>query len=1133
MTNSAADQTVFGATDAGTYVDQWHHYAIVADGSAYTFFIDGAAVGSTASSGSTNPNPGDYGEGITSTTVSLGSRTVVPQYADGQTDEFRIWNTARPPTEIQNNRFTKLQGNEAGLIAYYDFDQGSGAGTNTGIGTLFDQSVNGLDGTLNGFALNGPTSNWVTSGAMNPSSPPLAPTDLIAYKSTDTEITLSWTDNATDEQGYRVEISTDYAFTGSVQVADLPAGTTTYNHTVSDNDRFFYRVTAYNGASTAASDIEFGTTGDYPGRKLEFDGVDDHVNLGTSSDFDFTTALTLEAWIRPDAYSGSIIHRWQSGTEEIFFVINASGNLECQLFGVSPVLTGSTSIPLDEWSHVALVFNGSNITLYLNGGIEASTGTSGSIAVGAATLYIGSNPDRTGNELPFGGDIDEVRIWNTARLQSEIQNNLYTRFQGNETGLVAYYPFDENSGGTTVDRSTNNNDGIIGGAQFDGSDFTQPSDVYVTRLDDQNLQINWTNNWNEDGIRIVRATDYDGANNATVTTLGAGTTSYTHNIGMDTASFYLVEAYKGADTVQSVVEFGSTYAFPGFAMDFDGSGDYINITDTDDLSFGDGTSDAPMAVEAWINLDQINSRGIISKRVGGQDEWHFVISSDSRLSVTLADESANAFLFGESSVVAFNTGQWYHVAFSYNGSGSFSDIRLFLDGVELSNSASSSSGAYTAMENTISDIQIGTLNSGASFNFDGQIDELKIWDFAKTTFTDRFTRPNGNEAGLVAYYAFDENTNSAAVKSVVDRSIDANDGTLNGDPQWTASTAGLLSAPTNLTAFVNATPQPQLDWDDVAGALSYVVERSQGDNNAYTQVGTPTSSDFRDATVPSDGEIYFYRVAAFDGTNNSLYSGEAIADIKGPGAALDFNGTNEYVSLGNPASLAITGDLTLSAWYNWPGNTTGQSQSIISRSDEGESTISNINYQWKVQTDGTINLVYEAGGAGSNIDGNICLDKRYVVFTAFCRQAATLGTHDALGHGVVEAERRTDSEHPFTHLQVVRLTEFKARQVFALDAQQGKIRARIGPHHFGFELAAVDHAHEDTVGAFNDVIVRHNIAVFRYNKPGTGSRSRSRRLGPTGEVKEAPQVFRYLFHVWLPRSLGDRPLLRDDFYHGG
>jgi hypothetical protein len=54
-----------------------------------------------------------------------------------------------------------LTGNESGLLAYYDFNQETASGTNTGATTLIDRTGNGNTGTLQGFTLSGEESNWV------------------------------------------------------------------------------------------------------------------------------------------------------------------------------------------------------------------------------------------------------------------------------------------------------------------------------------------------------------------------------------------------------------------------------------------------------------------------------------------------------------------------------------------------------------------------------------------------------------------------------------------------------------------------------------------------------------------------------------------------------------------------------------------------------------------------------------------------------------------------------------------------------------------------------------------------------------------------------------------------------------
>ena len=101
---------------------------------------------------------------------------------DGQMDEVRIWSTTRSATEIQSLMNSELCGTETGLIAYYDFNQGTAGGSNGSITTLTDKTGNN-DGTLNGFTKSGSTSNFVTSTAIG--------TNALAFDGADNYIMVS------------------------------------------------------------------------------------------------------------------------------------------------------------------------------------------------------------------------------------------------------------------------------------------------------------------------------------------------------------------------------------------------------------------------------------------------------------------------------------------------------------------------------------------------------------------------------------------------------------------------------------------------------------------------------------------------------------------------------------------------------------------------------------------------------------------------------------------------------------------------------------------------------------------------------------------------------------------------------
>lgn len=136
---------------------QWNHLAFSWDASSNTIksYINGTEI-STISGGSSSIG----NDGI----MTIGARTDGQQIFKGSIDELRVWDDIRTPCEIlagMNSEFTSVQPN---LVASYNFNQGVANGSNTGITTLPELNSN-YNATLNGFLLNGSSSNWITSGA--------------------------------------------------------------------------------------------------------------------------------------------------------------------------------------------------------------------------------------------------------------------------------------------------------------------------------------------------------------------------------------------------------------------------------------------------------------------------------------------------------------------------------------------------------------------------------------------------------------------------------------------------------------------------------------------------------------------------------------------------------------------------------------------------------------------------------------------------------------------------------------------------------------------------------------------------------------------------------------------------------
>jgi len=110
--------------------------------------------------------------------------------------------------------------------------------------------------------------------------------------------------------------------------------------------------------------------------------------------------------------------------------------------------------------HIAFVKNGLTGTYYVNGQPAGTVSAAVDVHYGNDSVYLGSN-FRDNNNY-YNGYMDEVRIWNEARTQSEIQTYMSKKLTGQEDGLAVYWDFDENVTATTVfDLTGNCTDGTL------------------------------------------------------------------------------------------------------------------------------------------------------------------------------------------------------------------------------------------------------------------------------------------------------------------------------------------------------------------------------------------------------------------------------------------------------------------------------------------------------------------------------------------------------------------------------------------------------------------------------------------------------------------------------------------------
>lgn len=812
-----------------------------------------------------------------------------------------------------------------------------------------------------------------------------------------------------------------------------------------------------------------------PGNALPFTDVD-HVLINDDATLEMTGDFTIEFWLNTTETGNNII--LEKGTSNSEYSIQQfSGDV----IGLNVNGTMSTNGSYNDgnWHHVAVVYRGSNDgTIYVDG-IDDTNGTNtlGTPSFSTGDLSIGT---RVGDgSLSIEGTIDEVRIWDDERSHEEVLENMFSTLDGTETDLVSYYNFDQSSG-TSLSDIAASNDGTL--TNMAGSEWTSAGwDTFaenqaifqsggldtstgtsgeltltdVAFLNDDNdllLAGHDNNTFGEVTTDLPSGTlltaryartwhmtknDASGTTDGNVTlsfdigaTPNASVTYYLLERASTSGDFSIVPVIgvnpSGNNVVftlnTSQIDDGSYYtlgrsdANVGNSLDFDGSVDYVSIADDDVFSFGDGSNDSPFSVETWVYFDATASQGIVSKRAGF-DEWHMALSGSGQLSITLADNSASAFLFGETSGLTLNTGQWYHMAFTYDASETAAGISLYIDGVQLTNN-SSSIGSYTAMENTTSAVEIGTINSSASFDLDGQVDELRIWNDIRThdeIVTNMFTNLAGDEANLVGYYRFNQGIGNSD-SNLPDLSGDNNNGSLNG-----FANLGGVSAPSNYVTSTRTTfnsialivnggsltgasdeltitstqtagdflqdAGDQIFWGNDGGAFSEttsdlpastlvssritktwfvdkedIVGTAHGNLTFTFDFGSSPNADYtyyllKRSSTSGDFEVTEIMGTTISGNNISIVVDASQIDDTyyftlgrsgiGPGNAIDFDGTNDYVSIADDAQLQLTSNMTIEAWIRPESNGT---QGIVSKKTSG---LSNPGYVLYLVTSGS------------------------------------------------------------------------------------------------------------------------------------------------------------------------------------
>ncbi|TAH41777.1 MAG: T9SS type A sorting domain-containing protein [Bacteroidetes bacterium] len=566
---------------------------------------------------------------------------------------------------------------------------------------------------------------------------------------------------------------------------------------------------------TVYPSLLFSQTGIY------FDGVNDYVSFGNATGLG-SSQFTLEIWFKKEGAGISV----QTDTNGVvatpliskgrmeadgstldmnyFLGIDLATNTLCADFeegngqanpGKNHPIKGVTTICNFQWYHAAVTFNGSIFILYLNG-IPESTMSLNALPQSSSIQHasLGSALNSSGVAAGFfNGRLDEARIWNYARTQSQISSN-YTLELVSEPGLQGRWGMNEgtgticqNSGLASAQGSLTNGASWLKGSPFSASVSQQN---YSLALEGINSYVSFGNN---------------------------------PNLGL--AQFTLETWFmrKGTGSFSS-----------------SGSGGVIAIPL---IAKGRGESDGN-------NRDMNYFLGI--------DTSTGFIVADFEEAIGQRNPGRNHPVLG-ATLIQYNI--WYHAAVTYDGL----TWNLYLNG----NLENQLSVGQLPQNQSIQHASIGTaLNSAGTPEgyFDGLMDEVRIWNFARTqneikSSMNRAIR--SATSGLVARWGMNEACGTAladssgnSVHSVVQ----------NKNWYWTNGCNFDLPVSTDQPSL--ATPTDLEGGVYLNSNLSVGVSDPEGKNLSVTYFVQPCPSPAReDFTVIGLPDTQHYVSNLFGGTN--------------------------------------------------------------------------------------------------------------------------------------------------------------------------------------------------------------------------------------------------------------------------
>ena len=334
-------------------------------------------------------------------------------------------------------------------------------------------------------------------------------------------------------------------------------------------------------------------------KAYKFNGTNNYIEVPYAAE-NHPSIFTIELWARLDQttnnFQSPLSSRygsapWNNLSGYNFYAVNGlekwsftGGSGAWESINTTSSTNGEiydgNTLKFGIWTHLASTYDGTTYRFYVNG-VLAGSKTAGYSRVGfnsipARPLRIGAGRTEGSATYFFNGAVDEVRIWNYARTQNEINNEKNAVLSGQEIGLVSYYSFDNDN--ASNETGVNSRDGTL----YNSPSVITRNTPYEANIDEESSLGTI--------VRTLTATDSD-------------TTNF---------SFSLVSGNGSNDQHNSLFTISGTQLLVADNIDYE-TNSTLNIY----VQASDGTNTFARALT--VNVNDVNEPPVITSTTLAQD----------------------------------------------------------------------------------------------------------------------------------------------------------------------------------------------------------------------------------------------------------------------------------------------------------------------------------------------------------------------------------------------------------------------------------------------------------------------------------------------------------------------------------